>query len=112
VAVVTGGTDGIGAAICKALTQGGAAVAVGYNSSPEKAEAMLSELPGGGHMALCMPATDSAALKDPIATVDKRHPDSTFLSTPPASRVSCRMATLLGLTTRSSAASSTSMCEA
>ena len=62
VAVVTGGTGGIGAAICKALAQAGAAVAIGYNSAGEKAEAMLGELPGDGHMALRMPVTDSAAL--------------------------------------------------
>ena len=73
VAVVTGGTGGIGAAICKTLAQAGAAVAVGYNSASEKAEAMLGELPGDGHMALRMPVTDSAALKDAIAAVDKRH---------------------------------------
>ena len=73
VAVVTGGTGGIGAAICKTLAQAGAAVAVGYNSASEKAEAMLGELPGGGHMALRMPVTDTAALKDAIAAVDKRH---------------------------------------
>jgi len=73
VAVVTGGTGGIGAAICKALAQAGAAVTVGYNSASEKAEAMLGELPGGGHMALRMPVTDTAALSDAIAAVDKRH---------------------------------------
>ena len=73
VAVVTGGTGGIGAAICKALAQAGAALAVGYNSASEKAEAMLGGLPGDGHMALRMPVPDSAALKDAIAAVDKRH---------------------------------------
>jgi 3-oxoacyl-[acyl-carrier protein] reductase len=73
VAVVTGGTGGIGAAICKALAQADAAVIVGYNSAGEKAEAMLGELPGEGHMALRMPVTDTAALKDAIAAVDKRH---------------------------------------
>src|SRR6202020_2728882 len=73
VAVVTGGTGGIGAAICKALAEAGAAVAIGYNSASEKAEAMLGELPGDGHMALRMPMTDTAALSDAIAAVDKRH---------------------------------------
>ena len=34
---------------------------------------MLGELPGDGHMALRMPVTDSAALADAIAAVDKRH---------------------------------------
>src|ERR1700677_4661753 len=73
VAVVTGGTGGIGTAICKTLAQAGAAVAIGYNSAGEKAEALAGELPGGGHMTLRMPVTDSAALKDAIAAVDKRH---------------------------------------
>ena len=73
VAVVTGGAGGIGAAICKALAEAGAAVAIGYNSSAAKAEAMLGALPGDGHMALRMPVTDTAALKDAIAAVDKRH---------------------------------------
>jgi 3-oxoacyl-[acyl-carrier protein] reductase len=48
-------------------------VAVGYDSSGEKAEAMLGALPGDGHMALGMPVTDSAALTDAIAAVEKRH---------------------------------------
>ena len=73
VAVVTGGTGGIGAAICKALAQAGAAVAVGYNFASEKAEAMLGELPRDGHMALHMPVTDTAAMSEAIAAVDKRH---------------------------------------
>ncbi|MBV8797281.1 MAG: SDR family NAD(P)-dependent oxidoreductase, partial [Hyphomicrobiales bacterium] len=73
VAVVTGGAGGIGAAICKTLAEAGASVAVGYNSSAEKAEVMLGALPGDGHMALRMPVTDSAALKDAIASINKRH---------------------------------------
>ncbi len=73
VAVVTGGAGGIGAAICKALAEAGAAVAIGYNSSAAKAEAVLGALPGNGHMALRMPVTDTAALKDAIAAVDERH---------------------------------------
>ena len=73
VAVVTGGAGGIGAAICKTLAKAGAAVIVGYNTSAEKAEAMLGALPGDGHMALRMPVTDTAALSDAIAAVDKRH---------------------------------------
>jgi 3-oxoacyl-[acyl-carrier protein] reductase len=73
VAVITGGTGGIGAAICRALAEAGAAVVVGYNSASEKAEAMLGELPGDGHMALRMPVTDSAAMTEAIAAIDKRH---------------------------------------
>jgi short chain dehydrogenase len=42
VAVVTGGTRGIGAAICHSLMGQGATVAAGYSRDREKAEALLS----------------------------------------------------------------------
>ena len=88
-----GGPGGIGAAIRSALAEASAAVAVGYNSSDEKAEAMPSELRGGGtQMALRMRMTDSAGLADAIAAADKRH-----------SRLDLRVMT------RSSAASTTLM---
>jgi acetoacetyl-CoA reductase/3-oxoacyl-[acyl-carrier protein] reductase len=44
VALVTGGTRGIGAAISRSLAEAGATVAAGYNSNTEKAEAFLGEL--------------------------------------------------------------------
>jgi acetoacetyl-CoA reductase/3-oxoacyl-[acyl-carrier protein] reductase len=44
VALVTGGTRGIGAAISRDLAAAGATVAAGYNTNHEKAEAFLSEL--------------------------------------------------------------------
>jgi acetoacetyl-CoA reductase/3-oxoacyl-[acyl-carrier protein] reductase len=44
VALVTGGTRGIGAAISRSLAEAGATVAAGYNSNTEKAEAFLTEL--------------------------------------------------------------------
>ncbi len=37
-------------------------VVVGYNRSAEKAKALAARLPGGGHVALAAPVTDSAAL--------------------------------------------------
>ena len=42
VAFVTGGTRGIGAAICHSLMGQGATVAAGYSRDREKAEALLS----------------------------------------------------------------------
>ncbi|KAI9004486.1 3-oxoacyl-reductase [Hyaloraphidium curvatum] len=48
VALVTGGSRGIGAAICLELARLGAAVAVNYSSSPEKAEALAAEIRAGG----------------------------------------------------------------
>jgi NAD(P)-dependent dehydrogenase (short-subunit alcohol dehydrogenase family) len=44
VAFVTGGTRGIGAAICHSLAAQGATVAAGYNAGRERAEALCDEL--------------------------------------------------------------------
>ncbi|MEA2170090.1 MAG: hypothetical protein QOF76_3390 [Solirubrobacteraceae bacterium] len=44
VAFVTGGTRGIGAAICHSLASQGATVAAGYHSGRERAEALTEEL--------------------------------------------------------------------
>jgi len=72
VAVVTGGTGGIGAAICSALAEASFTVVIGYNSSSAQAETLARELPGTGHMALPAPVTDSPALAVLAATVGDR----------------------------------------
>lgn len=48
VALVTGGSRGMGAAIAKRLAKEGASVAITYSSSPEKAEAVVQEMRGFG----------------------------------------------------------------
>jgi 3-oxoacyl-[acyl-carrier protein] reductase len=73
VAVVTGGTGGIGAAICRALAAAGFAVVVGYRRSASAAETLAARLPGTGHAALSAPVTDSAALKFMAAAVAERY---------------------------------------
>jgi len=63
VAVVTGGSNGIGAASVRALAQGGAKVAVGYYKGRERAEKLIGELPGTGHRAIHMHMEDSDTLR-------------------------------------------------
>ncbi len=48
VAVVTGGSRGIGRAIALELARQGAAVVVNYNKSPEQAEAVVNEIKAAG----------------------------------------------------------------
>jgi 3-oxoacyl-[acyl-carrier protein] reductase len=73
VAVVTGGTGGIGAAICQALAHAGYTVVAGYRRSAEAAQRLTAALPGTGHAALCAPVTDSAGLKLLAAEIGRRY---------------------------------------
>lgn len=69
VAVVTGGSNGIGAATVRRLAAQGATCAVGYHQGLDRARALIAELPGSGHLALQMPMEDSAALRAAAAEV-------------------------------------------
>lgn len=62
VAVVTGGSSGIGAASVSRLAAAGARVVVGYNSGAARAAALIGELPGDGHRAIHLPMEDSAQI--------------------------------------------------
>lgn len=62
VAVVTGGSGGIGSAICTALAEDGFRVGVGYFRSTAAAERLAANLPGDAHLALALPVTDSDGL--------------------------------------------------
>ncbi len=61
VAIVTGGTRGIGAAICKSLAAEGASVAAGYTSNQEAAEEFLDQLRVEGAEATIHPGNVSEA---------------------------------------------------
>ena len=69
VAVVTGGSSGIGAATVRALAQSGARVAIGYNKGRERAETLIGELPGSGHCAIHLQMEDTATLRAAAAKV-------------------------------------------
>jgi 3-oxoacyl-[acyl-carrier protein] reductase len=71
VAIVAGGSGGIGAATARRLAEGGAHVVVGYNNGIEKAQAVLGTLHGPGrHQILRIPMDDSAAIRAAAASVE------------------------------------------
>ncbi len=72
VAVITGGSSGIGAAAARRMAAAGARLAIGYNAGAERAAALVAELPGEGHIALHTPMEDSAALRRAAAEVEAR----------------------------------------
>lgn len=56
VAIVTGGSQGIGRAISLALAQNGASVVVNYVHSADKAQAVVAEIEAAGGQALAVQA--------------------------------------------------------
>ena len=69
VAVVTGGSSGIGAASARMLAAAGAKVVVGCNKGADRAAAVIVELAGSGHMAMHLPLEDTAQIRKAAAAV-------------------------------------------
>jgi len=70
VALVTGGSRGIGAAIAKRLATDGAAVALTYSASPAKADEVVRSITAAGGKAL---AKGSATVKQLSLNADRNY---------------------------------------
>ena len=75
IALVTGGSRGIGAAIVKRLAAGGATVAFTYVSAKDKAEALVNEVKAAGGTAIAIHAdsADKKSVSAAVAQVIKSH---------------------------------------
>src|ERR1700731_537420 len=73
IAVVTGGSSGIGATTVRMLADEGATVYAGYNKGRERAEKLIAQLPGSGHKAIHIVLEDSATIRAAAKTVGDAH---------------------------------------
>lgn len=73
VAVVTGGSGGIGAEICRHLAQAGCTVVLTYRNGQQAAAKIIPTLAGAGHWTRHLAVDDSTALKALAAEVESRH---------------------------------------
>jgi 3-oxoacyl-[acyl-carrier protein] reductase len=73
VAVVTGGSSGIGAATVRMLAAEGASVAICYNKGLERAKALLAELPKAGHRIVQLSVEDSSSVRRAADEIGKAY---------------------------------------
>ena len=73
VAVVTGGSSGIGAATVRMLADEGAAVVVCYNKGEDRARALIEQLPNGNHHAQQLAVEDSASVRRAADEIGKAY---------------------------------------
>jgi 3-oxoacyl-[acyl-carrier protein] reductase len=73
VAIVTGGSSGIGAAAVRMLAQAGAEVVVGYNKGEDRAQQLIKQLPGDNHAAMQIMLEDSETSRRAAEDVRKTY---------------------------------------
>jgi len=73
VVAVTGGSGGIGSAICRAFANAGATCVVAYNNNEQAAIDVVESLEGEGHWAHYVPVDITAALEGFANLVDEKH---------------------------------------
>lgn len=73
IALVTGGSGGIGSAVCRQLADAGATVIATYKSSEARAQETVAGLPGRGHKAIHAVTDDDASLRRLADTVAEEH---------------------------------------
>ena len=88
VALVTGASRGIGAAIALALADAGAAVAVNYRERVAEAESVAAAITAAGHRAITVAADVSRgeAVAGMVRSVEQHSARRTSWSTMPGSR--------------------------
>jgi 3-oxoacyl-[acyl-carrier protein] reductase len=73
IAVITGGSSGIGATTVRMLAAEGATIYVGYNKGRDRAEKLIGELPSNGHQPIHIVLEDSASMREAAKTVGTAH---------------------------------------
>lgn len=73
VAVVTGGSSGIGAVAVRLLASEGCAVAICYNKGEERARQLVAELPGTHHSVFALSLTEGSTVRSLADQVRERY---------------------------------------
>jgi len=73
VAVVIGGSSGIGAATTRMLAAAGAVVAIGFNRGLDRAAELIGELPSGAHSLFPIDVCSDASIRTAAETVERHH---------------------------------------
>ena len=79
VALVTGGSKGLGAATARLFAEAGARVVVTFGNDAEAADRLIASLPGAGHRASHTPAQDTSAIERLAATIGETEGRLDFL---------------------------------